>query len=497
MIPDEKFAEIRRLYFAEHLSIATIAAQLDVHADVVRRCIGSSAFNQRKAGSAPPSRLDPFKGFLVETLAKYPRLRATRLHQMAKDRGYSGSVGQLRRFVATARGMAPREAFLRRNTLPGEEGQCDWASFGHVRVGHAERALVLFVMVLGYSRGLYARFFHDQTMTSFLSGHVGAFAFWGGVPRRILYDNLKSAVLERNGDHIRYNSDLLALSAHYHFEPRPCAPYRGNEKGKVERTIRYLRDSFFAARGFQDIDDLNGQLAHWIAQIAHTRAAPGDAQGRSVAVLVDEERPRLLPLPPAHFPIAQTLRLASGKTPYLRIDRNDYSIPHTLVGRPLTVRLSPQRVRIFDDSDNLVADHARSFDAGSVVENPDHLAALRGHKQHARELRGRDDLTRQCPSAQRLLGALADRNSPLQSQVRSLLLLCTRYGANSVERAITACLEQGLTSATSVERRLDEDRRREGLRPSAATPTVGPRITTPTDLATYDLIGNNKKESNS
>ena len=306
MISDEKFAEIRRLFFAEHLEVATIASQVDLHPDAVRRAIGSSSFNQRKARPAPPSRLDGFKGFIIETLTQYPRLRATRLHQMIKARGYTGSVGQLRRFVATVRGMAPREAFLRRNTLPGEEGQCDWAHFGQLQVGHAKRALVLFVMVLGYSRGLFARFFHDQTMTSFLFGHIGAFEFFRGVPRRVLYDNLKSAVVERRGDHIRYNSDLLALSAHYHFEPRPCAPYRGNEKGKVERAIRYIRDNFFAARTFKDIEDLNGQLALWIAEVALQRPAPGDAAGRSVAALVDEERPRLLPLPPAPAPAARS-----------------------------------------------------------------------------------------------------------------------------------------------------------------------------------------------
>lgn len=496
MMSLEKFAEIRRLFFAEHLGVETIASQVDQHPDAVRRAIGSSAFNQRKARSAPPTPLDPYKGFIVETLTKYPRLRATRLHQMAKERGYSGSVGQLRRFVATVRGMAPHEGFLRRNTLPGEESQTDWAHFGQLQVGHAQRALVLFVMVLGYSRGLYARFFHDQTMTSFLFGHVGAFAFFGGVPRRVLYDNLKSAVVERRGDHIRYNDDLLSLSAHYHFEPRPCAPYRGNEKGKVERAIRYIRDNFFAARAFQDLDDLNGQLAHWIAQVAHVRPAPGDAQGRSVRTLLDEERPRLLPLPPAPFPAAQTLQLASGKTPYLRIDRNDYSIPHTLVGRPLTVRLSPERVRIFDGVDVLVAEHTRTFGAGVVVENPAHIAALRGYKRHARELRGRDELTRQCPSADRLLGALAERNAPLQSEVHSLLLLCGRYGANSVDRAIADCLDQGLASARSVERRLDEDRRRKGLAPSVSIPSQARIALTPTDLATYDRIGK-KKETGS
>ena len=494
MISDDEFARIRRLFFAEHWKVGTIAAELGLHEDAVLRAIGSTAFNQRKARPAPPSLLDPYKEFLVETMKQHPRLRATRLHQMIKERGFAGSVSIVRRYVATVRPGPVREAFLRRSTLPGEEAQVDWAHFGKMRVGHADRALVCFVLVLGYSRGIYAHFFHDQSMTNFLTGHVGAFGALGGVPRRILYDNLKSAVLERIGDNIRFHEDLLALAAHYHFEPRPCAPYRGNEKGKVERSIRYLRDNFFAARKYSDLTDLNRQLDHWIAGVAHVRTAPGDAQGRSVSVVLDEERPLLLPLPAAPFPAAQALRLLSGKTPYLRIDRNDYSIPHTLVGCPLTVRLSNDRVRIFNDQGDLVAEHARSFDSGALVENPAHLAALRTHKRHSRELRGRDELTRQCPSAQRLLIALAERNAPMQSEVRSLLLLCDRYGAADVERALAQTLDKGLASAHSVEKILDDDRREHGLAPRApSSAPTGPRLS-PTDLAAYDRLGHKKKD---
>ena len=177
------------------------------------------------------------------------------------------------------------------------------------------------------------------------------------------------------------------------------------------------------------------------------------------------------------------LHRARGPSSFCRGKRRNVS---------LIVRLWPDRVRIYDDSDTPIAVHVRSFDSGFVVENPAHIAALRGYKQHARELRGRDELTRQCPSANRLLGALAERNSPLQSEVRHLLLLCSRYGANSVVLAIAACLDQGLASARSVERRLDEDRHRQGLAPSSAMTSSEPVLSSPTDLATYDRIGKKK-----
>src|ERR1019366_9875507 len=141
-----------------------------------------------------------------------------------------------------------REPFLQLQTFPGEQGQVDWAHFGHVMVGRARRALSCFVMTLSYSRALYLEFFFDQTMENFLRGHVHAFEFWSGQPRVILYDNLKSAVLERRGNQILFHPQLIELSAHYHFAPRPCQVRAGNQKGRVERAIRYVRDSFWAGR---------------------------------------------------------------------------------------------------------------------------------------------------------------------------------------------------------------------------------------------------------
>ncbi len=224
MIDDLTFGRIRRLFFAEHMKIGTIAAQLGLHRDAVLRAISTAAFNQRKAAPARASLLDPYKPFLVDQLDRYPSLRATRLFDMIRGRGYPGSVVVVRRFLAEERGNRPTEAFLRRTTLAGEEAQVDWAHFGKLRVGRATRPLLAFVMVLGFSRALFVRFFHDLTTSSFIEGHVRAFESFGGVARRLLYDNLKSVVIERFGDAVRFSDDILHLSAHYHFEPRPCAP---------------------------------------------------------------------------------------------------------------------------------------------------------------------------------------------------------------------------------------------------------------------------------
>jgi transposase len=243
MITPETRVQIRRYFYAEHWKIGTIAQALDVHPDTVRHAIEVERFQH--AEPLRPSMVDPYLPFVRQVLEQYPRLRATRLYQMIRDRGYSGSVEQLRRTVARLRPQ-PREAFLRLQVFPAEQAQVDWAYFGSVMVGRAKRQLSCFVMTLSWSRALYLEFFFDQTTENFLRGHVRAFQDWSGAPRVILYDNLKSAVLERRGDQIHFNPRLLELAADYHFAPRPCQVRAGNQKGRVERSIRFVRDSFWA-----------------------------------------------------------------------------------------------------------------------------------------------------------------------------------------------------------------------------------------------------------
>jgi transposase len=185
--------------------------------------------------------LDPYLPFIRDTLAQYPRLRATRLFEMVKGRGYTGSVVQLRRAVRLIRPAATATVYRRLTTLAGEEAQVDWGSFGSIRIGHGMRPLSGFVMVLSFSRAIWALFTLDQTLESFLRGHVEAFAALPGVARTLVYDNLRSAVLERAGTAIRFHPRLLELAGHYHFAPRPCTPGRANEKAQASYCTPFCR----------------------------------------------------------------------------------------------------------------------------------------------------------------------------------------------------------------------------------------------------------------
>ena len=489
MIDAEQRARIRRLFYAEHWKVGTIATELGVHHDTVKRAIEAERFVSRTDARVVASILDPYKAFINDTLTQHPRLRASRLFDMIRERGFVGGEVVVRRYVRKIRPV-PREAFFKLETMPGEQAQVDWASFGKIRIGNATRNLSCFVMVLGFSRAHFARFVLDQKMENFLYSHVLAFEALGGVPRTILYDNLKSVVVERVGQHVRFNPRILELAGHYHFAPKPCAPYRGNEKGKVERTIQYLRHSFFEARRYSSLANLNEQLAEWSARVAFARPRPQDPERRSVQSSFDAEKPRLLSLPEHRAECDLVMPIASGKTPYVRFDLNDYSIPSALTRRPLTLAASETEVRILDGSE-CVARHTRSYDRGRTIEDRKHLNVLADEKQRASELRGRDRLTTACPRADAFLAQIAVRGGHLGGTTTRLLHLLDRYDARALDAAIGETLARGAASAEAVAHVLDQRRRAANVPPIIEVilpddPRVRDLHVTPHSLASYD-----------
>jgi transposase len=376
---------------------------------------------------------------------------------MVQERGYRGGPSQFRHAVACHRPRPPAEAYLRLRTLPGEQAQVDWGHFGHVTIGRARRPLMAFVAVLSFSRQVFLRFFLDARMESFLRGHLGAFAAWNAVPRVILYDNLKSAVLERHADAIRFHPTLLDFAGHYRYEPRPVAVARGNEKGRVERAIRYVRDNFFAARQYSDVDDLNAQAEAWCNGPAADRRCPERDAG-TVREAFAEEAPLLLKLPDNPYPVVERVTVSVGKTPYARFDGNDYSLPHTHVRRQLTVLADPDRVRIVDGQ-QVLATHRRSYDKGEQIEAPAHVEALTAQKRHARHHHATDQLTQAAPASQALLARAAQRGGNLGTITAAMMRLLRRYGAAELQAATIMALDRDVPHPNAV--RLALERRRE------------------------------------
>lgn len=491
-ISAEQHARIRQLYYGEHWKVGTIASELGLHPDAVKRAVETPRFGNR-VGAQRPSMLDPFKPFIVATLKDHPRLCGTRLYQMVQSRGYRGGIAQLHRYLKVVRPESSSEAFLALETLSGEQGQVDWAHCGKLRIGAALRTLLLFVMVLSFSRKIFARFFFDAKMENFQRGHVEAFAYFEGAPRELLFDNLKSVVLERVGEHVRFHPQILELASHYCFAPKPCAVYRGNEKGKVERAIQYIRTSFLAARPMRDIDTLNAELAQWLERTADARRHPTDPEQRSVQQCFEQEKAYLLPLPQHPFSCESVSLQRSGKQPYLRFDGNDYSIPHTLVRKPLSLRATDRQVRVLDGQ-TVVATHERCYDRRQRIEDPAHLRELIEHKRAARSLTGRDRILSVSPHAERFYEELALRGSALGSATSQMLRLLDTHGAEALHQALGEALDKGVISASAVAHLCEQRRRKQGrpvpLPPETALPrAVADLRVKPHDLASYDALG--------
>ena len=465
MIDADLRARIRRLYFVEHWRRGTIATQLGVHFDTVVAALELKHPPSPRKGQPGPSAVDPYVPFIRETLTQYPGLVATRLTEMIRQRGFAGTPAQVRRRVRQL-GLRPvqkHEAFFRLNVLPGEYGQADWGYFGRIPVEGGERRLYAFVMTLSWSRAIYVEFFTDDKLESFFSGFVHAVEAFRGSPRVLLVDNLKSVVLERVGELIHFHPRALELFGHYMTWGQPCAVARGNEKGRVERTIRYLRTSFWPARRFRDLDDLNHQAAAWIEAVAHRRTVPDDPERRIVASALDEERPRLVPLPAHPFETDRVVPIRIRKQPYVRFDGNLYSVPHGLVGRPATLAVSRRTVRVLDGLTE-AARHERTYGLRQVIEDPAHLAGLADYKRNATELRGRDRLSAAVPRTHDLLDDLARRGDSLGAATHRLLQLLDDHGAAALTTVLDDVLASGHPSVGSVAYLLDKRRREQGRR---------------------------------
>jgi hypothetical protein len=266
---------------------------------------------------------------------------------------------------------------------------------------------------------------------------------------------------------------------------------RGNEKGRVERAIRFVRDRFFAARRFTDLADLNAQALQWCTSEAAERPCPED-RSRTVRECFEAERGRLLAVPEEPFPAVEHATGRTHKTPYVRFDLNDYSVPHTYVRRTLDVLATVDTVRILDGT-TLIATHPRSYDRDAQIEQPGHIAALEAYKRAGRAQRAIDRLHYAAPSAARFFQLAATRGVHLGSLTRGLIDLLDTHGAAALDAAVSAALAEDATHLPAVRHFIDLHRAQRGQ--CAAIPVTlpdDPRVRAlavrPHNLADYQAL---------
>lgn len=493
-IDEAREAEIRRLHFAEHWKVGTIVTQLGLHHEVVERVLGLGkgarlrpAVLRADEVVTVPLPLHGYETFVTETLAQYPRLRATRLYDMLVERGYEGSTRSVRRHVRLVRPAPKSEVFLRVEALIAEQAQVDWAYVGNVNFAGGTRQLWAFVMVLSYSRAMWAELVIDLSAISLRRSLVRACSYFGGATRQWLFDNPKIVVLERHGDAVRYHPELLALAAELCVAPRLCGVRKPQQKGKVERAIRFLRDRFFAARTIRDVERGNAELLTFLEKIANVRPHPRWPERRVNEVLA-EEKARLLALPDPLPATELALPITVDKTAFVHVDKNQYSVPSVYAEKTRMLVTDDTSVKLCD-GEKAVAEHVRCWGRNQRIEAPEHRAALLEHKRAAREAKGRDRLGAAIPGFAILQERWVEAGRNVGFMTAKALRLLDLYGVEILGAAASEAIARGThdPGALAV---LCEERRRAADSPVPIDIDLGAHVpdrdVIPHDLETYD-----------
>jgi transposase len=354
------------------LTISAISQRTGMDRKTVRKYLQRGPSVPIYGPRAPrPCKLDPYAAYLDERIDRYPELSGSRLLREIRGLGYAGGYSLVTDYLRDVRPPASH-AFERRFETPaGKQAQVDFAQF-KVCFGCEPlqpRIVWLFSMVLGCSRYLYLHYVWRQTLDEVVRCHIAAFAEFGGIPREILYDRMKTAVIDEDDEGINYNPTLLSLASHYGFQPRACRPYRAKTKGKVERPFRYARQDFFLGRSFYDLEDLNAQLDDWRHNLANSRVH--GTTGQVVSEAFTEEQLQLKPLPVHPFNQVLKLERRISRDGMVSIDGNDYSVPDTTHSRKVEAHQYANEVQLFEDR-RLIAVHPLLTGRGQRQVLPGH-----------------------------------------------------------------------------------------------------------------------------
>ena len=431
MIDYETYCKIKDCHERQQLTIAQTARALGLHAQTVAKWVRCAQYRARQAVPRS-SRLDPFKARIVRLLESHP-YSAQQIYQRLREEGFAGGCTIVKDYVRRVR-PPRREAFLKLSFAAGECAQLDWGEFGSIGVGSTRRRLSFFVMVLCYSRLMYVEFTVAQTMEHFLAAHEHAFAAFQGCPTRLMIDNLKSAVLTRVvGEAPVFNARYLDFARHWGFAISPCNVAKGNEKGRVENGVGYVKKNFLNGLDLLDFSAVNPAAQVWLATIANVRIH-GETHRRPVD-LFKEEQPHLRPLNPLPYDIGRIKSQRASKQFRIALDSNRYSVPAEFASQRLTVKAYPDRVCIYHQ-DKLIARHVRSYDRRQDIEDPDHPKALLAQRSNAREQRLLMQFLSLSRHAPVYYEGLEQRRVNPPHHLRKIVTLSEIYGVDAVDRAL-------------------------------------------------------------
>jgi transposase len=447
----------RRIVFEIHrlkdigLSIREIARHLKIDRESVSRYLKDPDPRPR-IRPGRPSKLDPYREKIQEIVSAYPSIKAPVIMQHLIRMGFDGRITIVREYLCQLKGNLNRQAFCRFESAPGEQMQVDWGHFQSLVYGDAKRKLYALVVLEGHSRMLHVTFTHSQKQEALHQGLLNAFSYFGGTPNSLVVDNMMTAVTERVGSLIRFNEAFLDFLRPFKITPVPCNIGAPHEKGKVENSIKYIKNNFWPLRTFKDLTDVQSQVNLWIDTVANVRKH--QTTGEKPKDRFQKEKLRPLP---DHVPdCRETETVLVHKDFGIRFDANIYTVPPWAVGKKVTVKADHQRVFIYD-KDRLLATHFRSWERKQRIELP-------AHREQLKKLRNRLYRDRLImvflsigPAAADYLERLSDAHQPIKKTVVRLLKLRDRYGATPLTTALEKAIACKLYGADYIENILHQE----------------------------------------
>jgi transposase len=435
MIDYQTFCRLRQLYDEKGLKISQIAVELQLDPKTVEKWVDRPTFQARQ-GTKRPSKLDSFKGQIAALLERHP-YTAQQLLQQLREKGYAGGYSILKEFVRQVRPVR-KPAYLMLEFAPGECAQVDWGNFGSIAVGSTRRRLSFFVMVLCYSRLLYVEFTLSEGMEQFLSCHRHALEFFQGVTQKVVIDNLKVGVLRHPaGEKALFNPRYLDMAAHYGFQPVACNVRKGNEKGRVENGVGYVKKNFLNGLEIPSFAAVHPAAIQWRDTIANVRIH-GETHRKPIDLFA-EEKPRLRPLPVMPYDCAVVRPIGANGCCHVVVDTNRYSVPHLYASQKLTLKLYPEQLLLFHH-ENLIATHPRSYDRRQKVSNPDHTKDLVVQRKKAREQTLLLAFLALSSHAEPYARKLEEKRLNTKHHLQKIVALSEIYGPQKVDRALQDAL---------------------------------------------------------
>ena len=456
----DDYERIRKAYYLEGLSIREISRRLHRSRRLIRKAIDhAQPKGYRLKQERPAPVLAPYKPKIdaligeSEQLPRKQRYTGHKIYQLLQAEGYQGSEGSVQHYVSQQRKACKRhQAFLPLEFDPGQDAQVDWGEV-IAEIGGERQSVQVFVMHLNHSKARFVMAFPFQKQEAFFEGHIQAFHFFGGVPRRITYDNLKTAVFRVLEGHNRQEQNaFVAFRSYYLFESHYCTPAQGHEKGGVESDVGYAQRNFFAPiPQAKDFVTLNAMLQQACRNDMQRRVR---GETRLVAEVWQSERSTLLPLSLVDYPACASHVVKVNPYSQVVFETNRYSVPVEYVGKQLALRAYPFRVEVLSLT-QIVAEHPRCFGREQDVLDPLHYLGLLEQRPGAFEYAIPMRRWRQNWPAEyeRLLSALRE-NKPDGSGIRefiAVLKLHCSYPEEVVHRAVRQALEMGAAHLDGVQ----------------------------------------------